>query len=144
MGSRPDGDATPYSRSAIAAPPCSPGSHAYSSADACSAIQPSACARPLITTTTVGVPQATTASTSSCCTPGSPRSVTSRNSPLVQFGMRPDRPPTTHTATLALRATATASPIPAVSVLRTPQPLAYATSCDARARRPASGVTDSG
>ncbi len=94
-------------------------------------------ARPLITTTTVGVPVSeTTASTSCCCAPGSARSVTSRNSPLVQFGIRPDRPPTTHTAMSASRALAAASEMPDVSALRKPAPLAYG---DRTCERPDAG-----
>ena len=59
----------PKSTSAMALPPSSPGSQACTTAATFSAIHGSASTRPPMSTTTVGVPVATIASTSSCCTP---------------------------------------------------------------------------
>jgi hypothetical protein len=99
--------------------------------------------RPLIKTTTVGVPVATTDSTRCCCTPVSASAVASRNSPLVQSGMRPDLPPTASTATSARRAASTAAAMPLVSEPSISQPLAYTTVVcgDTAERMPASGDT---
>ena len=127
----------------MAPPPSSPGSHASSTAGTCAAIQGSAKTRPSISTTTVGVPVATTASTSCCCTPVRPRSAASRNSPLVHSRRRPERPPTHTMATSASRAAATASAMPLASSPLMAQPATWRTSVrgPTAARMPASGVT---
>ena len=62
-------------------PPSSPGSHAITSAAAWGTTSVRECARPPITTTTVGTPEAAVASMRASCSGGSRRSLASRNSP---------------------------------------------------------------
>ena len=75
--------------SAIAAGPDSPGTHASTTAAQCVDAHSSASGRPLTTSSTVGVPVATTASSSSCWRPRSVRSRRSRDSPVVASKVRP-------------------------------------------------------
>ena len=93
--------AAPVRTSAIASGPASPGTHASRIAAHCAAAHSSASGRPLTTTRTTGVPVATTASSSSCWRPMSPSSRRSRNSPVVESSVSPDRSPTTTIATSA-------------------------------------------
>ena len=62
IGSFPPGLRTPVSASAIAAPPCSPGNHAITTAAAASWTAGEPIGRPATSTSTTGVPVAATAS----------------------------------------------------------------------------------
>ena len=101
IGSLPVGLTRPESTPASAAPPSSPGMKAWITAAHRSANPPSEYGRPEMTTSTVGVPVARTASTSSACSPGSVRSTESHPSPDVSRPKSPARSPTASTATSA-------------------------------------------
>ncbi len=77
---------------------------------------------------TTGVPAASTASTSSRCTPGSSSDSLSLPSPTVPRPNSPAWSPTTTTATSAAAAAATASANPEVSSPSTAQPCANVSS----------------
>ena len=98
-GSLPPGFAAPVSTSAMASGPASPGTHASRIAPQWAAAHSMASGRPLTTTSTTGVPVATTASSSSCWRPWNPRVERSRNSPVVESSVSPDRSPRTTIAT---------------------------------------------
>ena len=82
-GSLPPGTASPKSRSATAAPPCVPGYQTSRIAGTCSAAQRRSSGRPFITSSTVGVPVATTACSSSSWRPGSSRDDREAASPIM-------------------------------------------------------------
>ena len=133
IGSLPPGLMSPNNAPATAAPPSSPGSHASRIAGAFSRQPGIESGRPLISTATVGLPAPTTASASSCCTPGRPSSARSRVSPEVQSRVNPDLSPRTRMTASACAAAAAASAIPERSEPATVQPAA----CNIRAFRPA-------
>ena len=89
--------------------PSSPGTQASRIAAQCAAAHSMASGRPLTTTSTTGVPVATTASRSSCWRPRNPSVERSRNSPVVESSVSPERSPRTTIATSAARAVSTAS-----------------------------------
>ncbi len=96
--------------------------------------------RPLTTTRTTGVPVATTASSSSCWRPENPRSRRSRNSPVVESLVSPERSPSTTIATSASPAASAAAAMPSSVPSEMPQPGCVA-DIGVRQRR-ADGVED--
>ena len=124
IGSLPPGLTRPDRTPASARPPSWPGKNACTAAARPPATAPSAYGRPVIRTSTTGVPVSISPVSSSSCTPGSRRSTASQPSPEVPRPNSPASSPSTAMTASAARARSMASARPDRSSPRTSQPRA--------------------